>query len=148
MGACGAKLDTGVNESSDSDDDSPDAHGKRKSIIQRRPSGALAAGDDSGDDGDDRGEPASKTRSAPDRDYSMPVSVADAVSAGLDLLRSQRQMAQVYKVEKPSMPPILTPHELLVLLEQFYRCCDRSVDDAKIKKQVKKYHTNAVKLQE
>ena len=150
MGACGAKLDIGVDESSDSDDDSPVGHGKRKSSIQgRHPGGATAAGkDNDSGDGDDQGQPHSKTKSAPDRDYTTPVSVAEAVSLGLDVLRSQRQSGLVYKVEKPPIPRILTPHELLVLLEQFYRCCDRGVDDAKIKKQVKKYHTNAVKLQE
>jgi hypothetical protein len=109
---------------------------------------------------------------ARERDYS-PVSVTDAVESGVDPLRNQEQIQQIYRSDALRRAHILTPNEVHKLLKAFYAStCNsaasasrssssnntnsidydpakdpfKAISASKVQSQVTKFHNNSKKL--
>ena len=158
MGACGAKLDQGDESSEYSDDDSyliedsddsttqTKTKTKRKSMAMNGRFKNTAPFTNPVDSDTDDLDDGASSSSSKTKNFS-PVSITDAISSNVDPLGTQEQVRQLYHVERPLPPKILSPDDLFELLKSFYKLCDPSQEESKIKKQVSKYHNDTKALQ-
>ena len=141
MGACGAKLDVNEESSEYDSDDYEIEDNNASSTRKRSPSSNTFRRKSAAFTNPVRDDEIDDIINGRDRDGS-PVSVTDSVSSQVNPLENQRLIQKVYEPQKQQPPKFSTPDDILTLLKTFYALCDPTIEDAKIRKQVAKYHGN------